>query len=119
VGELTASVIRVVRTATPEVDRRHTPRYNTELACRISIPGREAIAAHLADISEGGASLRTDAEAVSGSTGTLHVDGISTALPFSVNSSGNGLLRLSFRLDAATATALRPALERLAVRRAA
>jgi methyl-accepting chemotaxis protein len=119
VGELTASVIRVVRTATPEVDRRQTPRYSVDLACRISILGREVIAARLVDISEGGASLRTDSEVASGSTGTLQVDGSGTALPFSVHRSGNGFLHLRFRLDEAATAAFRSVLERLAVRRAA
>jgi len=119
VGELTASVIRVVRTATPEVDRRQTSRYHVDLACRVSIAGREVIAARMVDVSEGGASLRTDAEVATGSTGTLQVDGVGTPLPFSVHGSGSGLLRLRFRLDATATAAFRPVLERLAMRRAA
>jgi hypothetical protein len=119
VGELTASVIRVVRTATPEVDRRRSPRYEVDLACRMSIAGRGDIQAHVIDVSEGGASVRAETEVASGTIGTLRMDGIAAPLPFTVHGGGNGVVRLVFRLDDAAAAALRPVLTRLATRFAA
>jgi uncharacterized coiled-coil DUF342 family protein len=119
VGDLTASVIRVVRTATPEVDRRRSPRYAVDLACRLTIAGREAIPARVVDVSEGGASLRTETEVTPGTTGTLQIDGVGVPLAFAVHGGGNGVVRLVFRLDERAATALRPVLERLETRLAA
>jgi len=119
VGDLTASVIRVVRTATPEVDRRKTARYLIDLACRMSIPGRADISARLIDVSEGGAGVRTETEVAPGTTGTLQMDGVGFSLPFTVGGGGGGSLRLVFHLDSTAATNFRSVLERLAVRRAA
>jgi len=119
VGELTASVIRVVRTATPEVDRRRAARYPVDLACRMSVAGRPVIVARMIDVSEGGAALRSETEVATGTTGTLQIEGVGFPLPFAVHGGGNGILRLRFLLDAAAATNFRPVLERLSMRWAA
>jgi methyl-accepting chemotaxis protein len=119
VGELTASVIRVVRTATPEVDRRRSPRYAVDLACRMTIAGRGEIPARVIDVSEGGASVRAETDVAPGTTGTLRMDGVGAPLPFTVHGGGNGVVRLIFRLDDAAAAALRPVLQRVATRFAA
>ncbi|HZB93072.1 MAG TPA: methyl-accepting chemotaxis protein [Stellaceae bacterium] len=119
VGDLTASVIRVVRTATPEVDRRRTPRHAVDLPCRMSVAGGAEFAARVTDLSEGGASVRSEETVVSGATGTLQVDGVHMKLPFAVRAGGRGLLHLAFQLDAAGATAFRTVLDGLAPRQAA
>jgi uncharacterized coiled-coil DUF342 family protein len=119
VEALKAAVVRVVRTATPEVDRRRDSRYQVDVACRISIVGRGMASARLIDLSATGASLRSAEHLLPGVTGTLQIDGVSFPLPFTVRGAGDGVSHLAFRLDEATATAFEPMPERLARRRAA
>ena len=56
VGALQHSVIRVVRTATPEVNRRSGQRYAVDLPCRVSVGGRSHDA-RLIDMSDSGAQV--------------------------------------------------------------
>jgi hypothetical protein len=79
------AVTRIVRTATPEVDRRQTPRYSVDRPCRMTVGGSGSVSARLIDVSEGGASLRAETPVAPGSTGTLQVDGVGFALPFVVH----------------------------------
>jgi methyl-accepting chemotaxis protein len=119
VAELKASVIRVVRTATPEVDRRASPRYAVDLPCRLNIAGGGTSAARVIDLAEGGAAVRIAVAPKPGATGTLQIDGVAFALPFVVLHAGDGVSRLAFKLDEATAAAFKPIPERLSQRRAA
>ena len=57
VGSLRQSVIRVVRTATPDVDRRKLPRYEVGQSCIVSSERHGRQTAHLIELSTGGASL--------------------------------------------------------------
>jgi methyl-accepting chemotaxis protein len=116
---LQASVIRVVRTATPEVDRRQAPRYAIDLAGRMNVVGQGTSAVRLIDLSEGGASLRCAEAATPGATGGLQIDGVGFPLPFVVRGVGNGVWHLGFQLDAATAAEFRSMPERLSRRKAA
>ena len=119
VSNLTASITRVVRTATPEVDRRQAPRYAVDLPCRMSIAGRTAIPVRIVDLSDGGANLCTD-EVVSPDTiGTLQIDGVNSPLPFVVRRYADGCLHVAFQTHAAAAGHLRAFIERQALRQAA
>jgi methyl-accepting chemotaxis protein len=57
VNDLRNTVIRAVRTSTPEVDRRQDPRYRVDLACQVAVAGQVSQAARVADISANGACL--------------------------------------------------------------
>ena len=119
VRTLKESLTRVVRTATPEVDRRRLPRFVTDLACRISTAGQTPATGRVIDLSEGGASVRSPATLTPGAAGTLQIDSISVPLPCTVLSADGDVAHVAFRLDASATTALRQTIERLAPERLA
>jgi methyl-accepting chemotaxis protein len=108
VGTLRQSVIRVVRTATPEVDRRASPRYAVDRPCRIITPGQGRCDARVVDLSVGGASLSGGPSLKPGTPGTLELDGVGFPLPFVVVSDEDDDLRVTFTLDSATEAAFQP-----------
>ncbi|MFN6955794.1 MAG: methyl-accepting chemotaxis protein [Acetobacteraceae bacterium] len=55
VQALRGALVRVVRTATEEVDRRACPRRQAVADCRVLLPGAAAATVRLADVSRGGA----------------------------------------------------------------
>ncbi len=101
VVDLKGAVIRMVRTSSAEVNRRKTPRIETDIGCRITAGSNSAVSARLVDISEGGACIAGTSGMQPGETGTLEVNGVGTPLAFTVRSVGGGQLHVSFRLDAA------------------
>jgi methyl-accepting chemotaxis protein len=113
VAALRHSVMRVVRTATTEVDRRKAVRHEVDLPCRLSVPGQDVRAARINDISEAGARIEGGPSLHKGTRGTLHLDNGAFALPFTVRGSEDGL-HLEFELDEATTARLRSNIERLA-----
>jgi methyl-accepting chemotaxis protein len=117
-GELRQAVIRVVRTATPEVDRRNDPRYEVDLACQVTVSG-QSFAAKVADLSDSGAQVHGAPVLPAGSHGTLDIERVGFLLPFNVRQSGGDSLHLAFALDAATAARFSGMPARLAQRRAA
>jgi len=116
--QLRHAVIRVVRTATPEVDRRTVQRFLTELPCRIAAGG-QSYDARIADLSDGGAALTGAPALAAGTHGSLSADAIGMAVPFIVRGSDDKLLHLAFELDAAAAARFQGTAARLAQRRAA
>lgn len=112
------AVIRVVRTATTEVDRRQSQRYPTNLPCRISVGG-QSHAARVTDISDGGAGLSEAPPLQPGTRGSLSVDAVGMPLDFTVCGSEGGMLHLAFKLDDATTERLRALLPRLGRAKAA
>lgn len=101
-ADLRLAVIRVVRTATPEVDRRENTRYQVDLACRVTARGH-TFDAHVVDLSDSGAYVRGAPVLPAGSRGTLDIERIGFPLPFDVKQSGGDALHVAFVLDAATA----------------
>ena len=112
VGELRHAVIRVVRTSTTEMDRRHERRFPEDLNCRVTIAGHSS-PAHVADLSEHGAYVRNGPSVSVGARGTLAMDSVGFALPFSVRAVEDGVLHLAFELDEATAARFRAIPEQL------
>ena len=95
IDELMHVLVRAVRTATDDVDRRSVPRYRVEAPCTVEGPeGRVTV--RLLDISRHGAALG-DADAV-GVRGTLLFDGLGAALPFELLNREEGVVRIRFRL---------------------
>jgi len=119
VGELKRSVIRVVRTSTAEVDRRHSARYPVTLPCRVTVTGLGTQPATVADLSEGGALIRGGPALLPGARGTLDVDRIDVKLPFVVRIADHEASHLAFELDAATASRFAQMLQRVTMQRAA
>jgi methyl-accepting chemotaxis protein len=118
VGELRRSVIRAVRTATHEVDRRTVGRNAVDLAGRLMANG-QTCSVRIADLSDGGAGLSGAPVLPVGTRGTLHIDGVGVPLGCMVISSEAGLLNTVFDLDAATAASFATVLDRLVPRQAA
>jgi methyl-accepting chemotaxis protein len=118
VTDLRHSVIRVVRTSTSEADRRLDRRHPVDLGCRLSIGG-VSIMANVTDLSERGAHVRGAPKTPVGTRGTLSMDGVDTAVPFSVRASNEDALNLAFELDDASTGKVKAMLERLSSRQAA
>jgi methyl-accepting chemotaxis protein len=119
VDNLRHTVIRVVRTSTTEVDRRLTRRYPVDIAARVNVAGRGEQPVRISDLSEGGACLRGASEVTPGTCGSLRLDGVAAALPWVALTTDSYGLHLSFQLDPTAAAAIRPVLERFALRPAA
>jgi len=117
-NQLKLAVIRIVRTATPEVDRRGSPRYPTDVACRLSIAG-QTYPVRASDVSEGGANIPDGPTLPQGARGTLSLDGVGCPIPCNVLGNRGGALRLVFELDTPARAALLPFLDRLSLTRAA
>jgi methyl-accepting chemotaxis protein len=113
VGTLRQSVIRVVRGAAPEVDRRHSPRFAVDRPCRLTTPVSGRRDARVIDLSVGGASLSGGPPLPNGMAGTLDLDGVGFPLPFIVVGAEGGTLRVAFTLDRTTAAAFQPIPARL------
>ncbi|HUB14698.1 MAG TPA: methyl-accepting chemotaxis protein [Acetobacteraceae bacterium] len=116
--DLRHSVIQVVRTSTPEVDRRADRRHDVDLSSRLTVDGRSHTA-RVTNISGGGASLRDGPALPPNSRGSISIQGIASPLPFVVRGDEGGTLRIAFMLDATAAATLKDMVEHLALRRAA
>ena len=117
VSELRRTVVRVIRTSTAEVDRRHGNRVPVDMPCRLSLSGYGEVHGQLTDLSEGGAGIECAVTAPVGTAGSLGLDGHRFA--FTVRDAHGGVLGVAFDADAAQSDALRQILQRLAPSRAA
>ncbi len=109
---LRQTLVRAVRTATPEVDRRRLPRFQVNLPCTVATAAG-SLRGHLRNLSEGGATIEgVDAAAV-GHRGSLEIQGCGTRLPFTVVSGDGHGLRIKFDLDARSAQAFAGDFKRL------
>lgn len=116
--DLRHSIIGILRTATPEVDRRHAQRYPTDMSCQLTIGGASHDA-RVSDLSEGGAALRDTPALQPGARGTLILNGMRAPLRFVVRSHAEGITHVAFEQDAAAAAALQLILATLSRRHAA
>ncbi|TAN66852.1 MAG: hypothetical protein EPN20_07030 [Magnetospirillum sp.] len=91
VEELGHVLTRVVRTATPDVNRRATPRFAVKTKARLAC-GQTEIEGELADISVGGARVVGLSQAPVDQRCLLKVDG--TQVPMTVIESRNGVCRM-------------------------
>ncbi|TDH60843.1 HAMP domain-containing protein [Dankookia rubra] len=115
IAELRGRLVQVVRSATPEVDRRATPRIVLPRQVRLELDGHPAMEARLLNISAGGARILPAGPLPTEARGSLRVPGIGQPLPFMLlgGTTGDGQ-RLRFALDEAKSAALERALEDLA-----
>jgi methyl-accepting chemotaxis protein len=118
VEELRHSVVRVVRTATSDVDRRLNERFSVNLSCRMTVDG-QIHAASVVDWSDTGAQIRDAPATHTGTRGTIDVDGVGFALPFIVKNTEDDSLRVAFVLTKAEAIRFDGLPARLAGQRAA
>jgi methyl-accepting chemotaxis protein len=97
IGELRQSLVRVVRTATPEVNRRAADRSEVDLGCQVTIGGR-SLTGYVRDLSDGGARLRLTeaAKAAAGARGAIELDTVPGPVPFLVVAAEGDSLRIKF-----------------------
>jgi len=119
VDELKHSLIRVVRTSTEDVNRRHEARYPVHFEGRISVAGRPGGGAMVVDVSEHGAAVTASPPLPIGTRGTLEVDRFGMPLPFVVRATENETMHLSFDLDVANADRFARMLQQQTLSRAA
>ncbi len=112
VAELRQVLVRVVRTATPEVDRRGAPRYALPQPVHWH-NGRASQTLRLIDLSEGGAAVDGLSEAAAGQRGRLQVPGLRLEIAAEILAVGPGRQRLRFIADAETTGRLRQELARM------
>ncbi|MDQ2103120.1 methyl-accepting chemotaxis protein [Azospirillum isscasi] len=107
IDELQSILVRVVRTATSDVDRRRKPRFRLDLPCTIDGAGAGAgKEARIANLSSGGAMIRNAPAMTTGAPGTLRASGLSRPVPFTVKSCEHGQLHVKFTLPDAEQQAL-------------
>ena len=105
-------LVRAVRTATPEVDRRRSPRYAVTLPCAVSSAAGSR-QGRLHDLSEGGATIEGIEPDAIGSRGTLTIQGCGVPLPFVVMSRDGHAMHVKFDLAPAAAASFATDFSRL------
>lgn len=108
IEELRRTLIRVVRTATPEVDRRHSQRFAVSFSCNAVLPKCQ-LAGQVRDLSDSGAVIAglsgTALQSVTrGDSGMLTIQSCPSTLRFTVvatdeDEDGNGSVHVRFELD--------------------
>jgi methyl-accepting chemotaxis protein len=86
VVSLKSAVIRMVRSSSPEVDRRKAPRHPVDVACVVRVSGSDAVNGQLLDISEQGAAFIAPVLLRPDQTGTIAISGMGAPLGFMVRS---------------------------------
>jgi methyl-accepting chemotaxis protein len=113
VGELKNTVMRVVRTSLPDVDRRLLRRHIVDARCRLTVSGGVAHTCRVTDLSEAGARVVDAPELPVGTHGSLELDGLAIPISFTVRNRYRDAIGLSFDRNDASAEPLRAAVERL------
>ncbi|WP_431859559.1 methyl-accepting chemotaxis protein [Azospirillum sp.] len=98
IDELRHVLVRVVRTATADVDRRREPRYRLDRRCRIEAAGTSRDV-RVENVSKGGATI-TDAEALrQGQRGRLWLTDGGAAIDFEILAADGPRCHLRFAVD--------------------
>ena len=95
IAELRESLVRIVRTATPEVNRRKDPRFDAQLAVTLVIGGK-SVRGQTIDISKGGTKVSLSEAIAEGSKGQVTIDGPNVTLPFEVENVLGTVANLDF-----------------------
>lgn len=112
IEELREALVRIVRSATKDVDRRQQERFTVNLPCTVQIEGGRHQST-IKDLSEEGAQVSPIAglpAQTKGTIGTLHIEGYPTPLSFAVADSSRDRLNLHFQLTGDQAERWRKAL---------
>ncbi|NFV80091.1 methyl-accepting chemotaxis protein [Magnetospirillum aberrantis] len=115
IEHLRHTLVRTVRTATREVDRRALPRYRLDMPAVLTLESG-AIDIHVEDCSEGGATIALNgADTITtGQRLTLSVPGLGGDLPAEVVAVEDGHAHLHFALDQAAAQTFHDRVAKLA-----
>ncbi len=99
-ASLKSGLVRVVRSATADADRRQWQRFKSSLPIRLSGPGKVPLQTKLVDISEAGASILCTPEADIGESGTIAIQGFDREIRFTVRDRAAEALHVEFDLGA-------------------
>jgi methyl-accepting chemotaxis protein len=116
--ELRHSVVRVVRTATSDVDRRLNQRFTVDLGCRMTVDGKTE-EARVVDWSDTGAQVHGGPVLATGVRGVIDIDGVGFPLPFVVRRGEGDAEHVTFVPNEADAVRFGGMPERMAARSAA
>ncbi len=116
IAELRATLVRIVRTATPEVNRRRDPRFDLEMPITVTVNG-ETIEGKTLDISNGGSKVQLQKQLLPGSRGTFQINGTNVNLPFEVENNQQDIANLYFTDPSSREKMLQPWLEKQIKRR--
>jgi len=111
IAQLRNSLVRIVRTATPEVNRRKDPRYETQILVTLTIGGK-SIRGKTVDISTGGAKVSLAEPVKKGAKGEITLEGPNTTIPFEVEHSHDTIANIDFAPSKNREEKLAPWLER-------
>ncbi|MBC7952932.1 MAG: HAMP domain-containing protein [Rhodospirillaceae bacterium] len=106
IEQLRDTLVRTVRTATREVDRRHLPRYALNTAAWLEVAGNR-VGAQLENCSEGGATLVPEGAVTVGQRLALSVSQLGDNLPAVVMTVEHGRAHVQFELVGAEAESFR------------
>ena len=95
IAELRATLVRIVRTATPEVNRRQDPRFDVQLAVTVIIGGK-SIKGQTIDLSKGGTKVSLAETIPQGAKGQIKIDGPNVTLPFEAENVLDTIANLDF-----------------------
>ena len=98
IEDLKRILVRVVRTATSDVDRRRQPRFQVAMPCTVVPNGAGALAATVVDLSRDGARIANLPAPVCAG-GTLHLPGLGVTLPYEVVDQEGSTLRVRLAAD--------------------
>ncbi len=93
---LRATLVKAVRTATAEADRRQSPRLKSSLAIKVVDDRKGVVKADLVDISEGGAWIRFDPEPGIGDRGVMEFSGFDGRVQYRVRARDKDALHVEF-----------------------
>lgn len=98
-ASLQSVLVRTVRGATTEADRRSSKRYPSDSQVAVTDSRRKEHSTTLVDISEGGARIRCVPQLQVGETATLRISSFAPALPFVVRNHDGEAANVAFRLS--------------------
>ncbi len=110
VDELRQKLVRVVRTATREVDRRHAPRYRLNRKATMTVAGR-VVAVEVKNCSSGGALLVSDTAVTQGQRVSLSIPAIGDRIATVVKTAEGGHIHLKFDISPEEAQRISACLE--------
>ncbi len=110
VDDLQRNLVRVVRAATADVDRRRHRRYDVDLPCTLRSAEAGSAPARVVNLSQSGARIEDVPEAIHGD-GTLYLNDFGLNVPYAVVARSGDSMRVRLDIESEAAARLRQSLE--------
>lgn len=95
IAKLRSTLVRIVRTATPEVNRRRNPRFDIRIPVVVDSAGK-TIRGETRDLSQGGCKVCLETPLRQGARGTIRLHGPDVSLPFEVEFANGDTANIDF-----------------------